>query len=69
MRTFDGHFDILQEGVHFDIDAIDGPHDDGTILEFDGDSLVLQFHQESYQLHPYPLIIRVALAIYQNIQM
>ena len=45
--TFDGHFDILKEGVHFDIDSIDASDDYGSIFELDGDCLVLQLHQKS----------------------
>ena len=61
--TFDGHFDILEEGVHFDINSIDGSNDDGSIFELDGNSLIFKFHQEPNQFHWYieSIIIRVLL--------
>lgn len=49
--TFDGHFDILKEGVHLDIDSVDRTHNYGAVLELDRDRLVLELHEEPYQLH------------------
>jgi hypothetical protein len=42
--TFDGHLDLLQEGVHFDIDSVNGTNDDGAVFELDCDGLIFEFH-------------------------
>lgn len=51
--TFDGHFDVLQEGVHLDVDSVDWAYYDGAVLELYGHGLVLEFHQKSNELHFY----------------
>ena len=46
--ALDGQLDCAEVGVHGHVDAGDGAHDNGTVLELNGDGLVVELHEEPH---------------------
>lgn len=49
--ALDGHLDLLQVSVHTDVDSSDGAHNDGSILQLNGDGFRGKPHQKFDQFH------------------